>query len=53
MIELIEFVEDRIKNLTELREAYQEEDDYNLDDYMAGAIDAYDVIRMKLEDINA
>jgi hypothetical protein len=53
MIELLEFVEDRIKNLTELREAYQAEDDYNLDDYIAGAIDAYDIIRMRLENINA
>lgn len=42
------FVEERIKDLTEKREQYQLEGDNELDDYCAGAIDAYDIIRMKL-----
>lgn len=44
------FVEGRIKELTELREKYQEEGDNEMDDYSAGAIDAYDIVRMKLTD---
>lgn len=50
---LRKFAEGRIKELTELREKYQAEGDNELDDYSAGAIDAYDIMRMKLEDINA
>jgi hypothetical protein len=42
------FVEERIKDLTEKREQYQLEGDDSLDDYCAGAIDAYDIVRMKL-----
>ena len=42
------FVEERIKDLTEKREQYQLEGDNELDDYCAGAIDAYDIVRMKL-----
>lgn len=42
------FAEGRIKELTEKREQYQLEGDNELDDYCAGAIDAYDIIRMKL-----
>ena len=48
--ELLYFVTGRIAELTELREKYQEEGDHELDDYSAGAIDAYDIIRMKLTD---
>ena len=48
MDNLLEFVEGRIAELTQLREQYQEEGDHELDDYSAGAIDAYDIIRMKL-----
>ena len=44
------FVEGRIKELTEKREEYQAEGDVELDDYCAGAIDAYDIVRMKLTD---
>ena len=50
MINLLEFVEGRITDLTEKRKEYQEDGDFELDDYMAGAIDAYDIIRMKLTD---
>lgn len=48
--ELRTFVTDRILDLEEKRKEYQEQDDYELDDYCAGAIDAYDIIRMKLTD---
>jgi hypothetical protein len=44
------FVEERIKDLTEKREQYQLEGDNELDDYCAGAIDAYDIVRMKLSE---
>jgi endogenous inhibitor of DNA gyrase (YacG/DUF329 family) len=49
---LLHFVEGRIKDLTELREKYEAEGDNELDDYSAGAIDAYDIIRMKLTDLS-
>jgi hypothetical protein len=51
MDDLLEFVEGRIKDLTELREQYQAEGDNEMDDYSAGAIDAYDIMRMKLTDL--
>jgi hypothetical protein len=51
MKELLEFVEKRIKDLTELRDGYLEEGDNELSDYSAGAIDAYDIMRMKLTDL--
>jgi hypothetical protein len=51
MDKLLEFVEGRIAELTELREKYQAEGDNELDDYSAGAIDAYDIVRMKLTDL--
>ena len=46
--DLLAFVTGRIAELTELREKYEAEDDYEIGDYTAGAIDAYDIIRMKL-----
>jgi hypothetical protein len=45
---LLEFIDGRIADLTDLREKYQADNDYEMDDYCAGAIDAYDIIRMKL-----
>lgn len=48
--DLLSFVKRRIDELSTLREIYQEQEDYSLDDYCAGAIDAYDIIRMKLTD---
>lgn len=48
--ELLSFINERISNLTDLRKQYEEEGDYELDDYTSGAIDAYDIIRMKLEE---
>jgi hypothetical protein len=48
MDNLLKFVEGRIAELTELREQYEVEGDTEMDDYSAGAIDAYDIIRMKL-----
>ena len=46
---LLAFITERIATLTELREQYKEEGDYELDDYTSGAIDAYDIMRMRLE----
>jgi hypothetical protein len=48
--DLLTFVEGRIADLTDLRATYQEDGDYEMDDYCAGAIDAYDIVRMKLTD---
>lgn len=47
--ELLTFINERIASLTEAREQYKQEGDYELDDYTSGAIDAYDIIKMKLE----
>jgi hypothetical protein len=47
------FVEERIDALTKLREEYNKTDDYSMDDYASGAIDAYDIVRIKLSDLNA
>lgn len=47
---LRKFVEGRIEELTEKRKQYEIEGDNELDDYCAGAIDAYDLVRMKLTD---
>ena len=47
--DILAFVKGRISELTEARKQYEIESDYELDDYTAGAIDAYDIIRMKLE----
>jgi hypothetical protein len=49
--DLLDFVNGRIAELTELRIKYQAEGDYELDDYSAGAIDAYDIVKMKLEGV--
>ena len=49
---LRKFVEERIADLIEKRKEYELEGDHELDDYCAGAIDAYDIIRMKLTDGN-
>ena len=46
--DLLSFVKGRIKDLEELRERYQAEDDWSMDDYCAGAMDAYDIVRMQL-----
>ncbi len=48
--DLLAFVEGRIKELTLLRDEYQAEADYEMDDYCAGAIDAYDIVRHRLTD---
>jgi len=49
MNDVLDFIQNRIDQLTQLREKYQAEGDFEMDDYTAGAIDAYDIIRMKLE----
>ena len=48
--DLLSFVKGRIVELTEKREEYQLQGDDELDNYIAGAIDAYDINRMKLTD---
>jgi hypothetical protein len=48
--DLLSFVKGRIDELMQKREEYQADGDYELDDYLAGAIDAYDIIRHKLTD---
>lgn len=48
MEDILTFVTGRIAELTELREKFEAEGDYEMDDYTAGAIDAYDIVRMKL-----
>jgi hypothetical protein len=48
MDSLLDFVKGRIVELTEARDKYQLDNDYSMDDYCAGAIDAYDIVRMKL-----
>jgi hypothetical protein len=50
MDSLLEFVEGRIDELTQKREEYQNDNDYEMDDYLAGAIDAYDIVRMKISE---
>jgi hypothetical protein len=52
MTDILAFLKGRIAELTQLREEYEAEGDHSMDDYSAGAIDAYDIIRMKLEDDN-
>ena len=46
--ELILFLEEKIKSLTTLRKEAEEESDWSTADYLAGCIDAYDIVRMKL-----
>ena len=48
MGELILFLEEKIKSLTEMRDKAEEEADWTTQDYLAGCIDAYDIVRMKL-----
>jgi len=52
MNEILDFVKGQIAELTQLREEYQAEGDHCIDAYSAGAIDAYDIVRMRLEDNN-
>jgi hypothetical protein len=49
MKDLLDFVNSRIDDLTQQRSKYQDENDYEMDDYLAGAIDAYDIVRMKID----
>lgn len=48
MGELILFLEEKIADLTERREQAELEEDWLTHDYLEGAIDAYDIVRMKL-----
>ena len=53
MNNLLDFVNTRITELTRIREEDRATGDFSTDDYCSGAIDAYDIVRMKLEDMNA
>jgi len=46
--ELLVFLDERIKLLTEIKEEMNENDDYSNDEYTNGAIDSYDIIRIEL-----
>jgi hypothetical protein len=46
---ILAFVKERIASLIEYRDNEIAIGENELDDYTAGAIDAYDIIRMKLE----
>jgi hypothetical protein len=46
--ELILFLEEKIADLTERRKEAELEEDWLTHDYLEGAIDAYDIVRMKL-----
>lgn len=48
MGELILFLEERIASLTEERDRAEMEEEWSTYDYLAGCIDAYDIVRMKL-----
>lgn len=50
MGELILFLETRISELTALREEAELNEDWADENYLAGCIDAYDIVRMKLTD---
>jgi hypothetical protein len=48
MGELILFLEEKIATLTDMRTEAEKEEDWSMFDYLAGCIDAYDIVRMKL-----
>ena len=48
MGELILFLEEKIAYLTDLRELAELNEDWADENYLAGCIDAYDIVRMKL-----
>lgn len=50
MGELILFLEERIDELTTLRDEAEEQGEWSSYDYLAGCIDAYDIVLMKLTD---
>ena len=52
MGELILFLEEKIKSLTTLRKEAEEESDWSTADYLAGCIDAYDIVLMKLTNLS-
>ncbi len=47
--ELLAFVKERIQTLNNIREEMHAEGNHDSDEYTAGAIDSYDVMRIKLE----
>jgi hypothetical protein len=47
--EMLAYVKERIATLTELRNEMHAEGNHASDEYTAGAIDSYDIMRIKLE----
>ena len=47
--EMLSYVKERIATLTELRDEMHAEGNHASDEYTAGAIDSYDIMRIKLE----
>ena len=47
--DILSFVKTRIDELTHRRVELQDGGDFEIDDYLAGCIDAYDIVKMKLE----
>ena len=48
MGELILFLEERIAELTTLRDEAEAQEEWSTHDYLAGCIDAYDIVLIKL-----
>lgn len=48
MGDLILFLEGRISELTTLRDEAEEQEEWSMHDYLAGCIDAYDIVLMRL-----
>jgi hypothetical protein len=46
--ELLEYIQERISTLTDIREEMLAEGNHASEEYLAGSIDSYDVIRIKL-----
>jgi hypothetical protein len=52
MGDLILFLEEKIATLTEMREEAEKQGEWSSHDYLAGCIDAYDIVLMKLTSNN-
>jgi tryptophanyl-tRNA synthetase len=46
--EIIPFLKNKIDDLQQKRDEYIKDNDYEMDDYLAGCIDAYDIVLMQL-----
>ena len=46
--ELKVFLKEKIDYLTNERDKYEEQEEWSMYDYLAGCIDAYDIVQMQL-----